>query len=173
MLVLLAAFLLAAPQAATEPAASPTVELARDTPVSIRIAEPISSKTSRPDDRFAIELAEPLMVDGQVIVPAGARGVGEVVHAAKARWGGKAGELIIAARFLNCGAVQLPLSRFRWSETGESRDGAALAASIAFTPAAFLIKGGEVEVPSGARATARLSAAVTLPAAGAPACPAP
>lgn len=150
---------------AAEPAVADTI-IAADTPVAIRTAAPVSSKTNRPDDRFPIELAEPIMRDGVVLVPAGVRGEGEVVHAAKAGWGGRPGELIVAARFLRCGTVELPLGRFRWSETGKSRSGAALAAGLLLTPAPFLVNGGQVEIPAGTLATARVTAAVTLPPPG-------
>lgn len=160
------AALLAASQAALPaPEASPIV-IPADTAVAIRIVAPISSKTSRPDDRFAIELAEPILRDGAVLVPAGARGEGEVVHAAKAGWGGRPGELIVAARFLQCGAVKLPLGKFRWSATGANRSGAAMAAGFVLTPAIFLVNGGQVEVPAGTLATARVTASVALPSEG-------
>lgn len=148
----------------SEASVAPVV--AADTQVTIRIVSALSSKTNRPDDRFTIELATPILRDGVTIMPAGVRGEGEVVHAEHAKWGGRPGELIVAARFVSCGAVRVPLGKFRWSETGQDRGGKAIAAGLLLTPAVFLVNGGEVRVPAGTLATARVTASVTLPANG-------
>lgn len=68
--------------------------------IAIEIIAPISSKTAKVGEMFPIKLSQPIYVGGNLIVPMGAKGYGEVVHAAKARAAGKAGELIIAARYL-------------------------------------------------------------------------
>lgn len=138
--------------------------------VQIALGEPLSSKTSKIGDFFRIRLAAPIMLDGRVIVPAGAVGRGQVVQAAKARWGGKAGELIINARYVDCGAIHIPLGHFHFSEAGKSDVGGAFAAGMIFTPLAFVVTGGEVEVPSGAKASAQLTADVPLPTMPAPPC---
>jgi hypothetical protein len=46
---------------------------------------------------------------GSVVAPAGTPGVGEVVHAAHASFGGKAGELILAVRYLELNGTRIPL----------------------------------------------------------------
>ena len=58
------------------------------TPVIIRIDAEISSKTSKPGDRFGITVAEDVRVDEAVVIPAGSVGEGEVIHAAKPGAGG-------------------------------------------------------------------------------------
>ena len=71
--LLIAAALLVAPCAAVAQspapveAAAPAATVLRNTPVVVALAEPVGSNTSKPGDRFAITLAEPLMVDGQVV----------------------------------------------------------------------------------------------------------
>ena len=55
---------------------------------------------------------KPVAVDGEVVIPAGAACVGEVVHAAKAGFGGKAGELILASRFVRLGDREIKLRSF-------------------------------------------------------------
>src|SRR6478672_2581342 len=54
------------------------------TVVEIEIVDDVNSKTAHPGDHFALRLAEPLALNGRVVLPAGTSGVGEVVHAAKA-----------------------------------------------------------------------------------------
>lgn len=179
---LMAAALLAAVDAAAPPEADPAASistpppttteatstaqsgdlLAAKTVVDIQIVDALSSKTSQIGDSFAIRLAEPIMADGRVLLPAGATGRGEVVHAAKARWGGKAGELVVMARYLECGAQRIPLGHFHFGVSGESHVGNAFAASMVVPLAGFFISGGEVEVPVGARANAKITADVVL-----------
>ena len=52
------------------------------TSLELEIVDRVSSKANRAGDRFAIRLAEPLLVDGQILIPAGTAGVGEVIHSA-------------------------------------------------------------------------------------------
>jgi hypothetical protein len=146
------------------PSGPPPELLPKGTRVAVIIDSAIASDQSIPGARFPLHLAETVMIDGRPVLMAGATGEGEVVHAAKARWGGKAGELIINARFLDCGAVRVPLGKMRFSEQGENKVGQALAATMVFTPAMFFISGGNVSVPPGTRADAAIIGDVTLKA---------
>lgn len=148
------------------PQPPPVVMLAKDTILDLQIDREIASQVSKPGERFPISLTEPLMRDGIVVLPAGLTGEGEVIHAAKARWGGKAGELIINARFLQCGPTQVPLGKLRFFAPGESRVGTAFAASMALTPAMFFISGGNATLPRGAKVQAKVTADVALPPQG-------
>jgi hypothetical protein len=159
-------------EAAAVPAeAAPCCTLAALTEIEIEIAERVNSRTNRPGQHFAIRLAEPITVDGRLVVPAGTPGVGEVVHAAKAGGAGKAGELILAARYLELDGQRIPLRSLRYGRrqgkdnTAEVNAGNMVAAAV--MPAAalvgFLIKGGEVDIPASTRATAKVAAATTLP----------
>lgn len=125
--------------------------------VNITIVDHLNSKQSHVGDTFRIALAEPITLDGKVIVPTGAEGRGEVIHAARARAGGKAGELILAARTLEWNGRTMRLRSFGFGRTGESRvtEGAALA--YVGGPLAYLVVGGEVDVPSGTPAHAKLA----------------
>ncbi|MFL9841506.1 hypothetical protein ABS767_11070 [Sphingomonas sp. ST-64] len=158
----------------TIPADAPSLPLriAAQTLVIVEIAEPLSSRSAVVGQRFAITLAEPIVdAGGQVVIRAGTTGEGEVIHARKAGFAGKAGELIVAARFLRCGATEIPLGRFKFGLAGDDHSKAVGVASSAVAGAsvvapvagvasvvAFVIKGGQIEVPVGARGNARLKA---------------
>ena len=142
---------------------SPTI-LAKGTAVALLIEAALSSSSSHPGDRFPIELAEPVTLDGKVLLAAGTRGEGEVVHAAKASWGGKAGELIINARFLDCAGVRVPLGKLKFAAAGDNHAGAAIVASAIWLPVGFFISGGSVSVPSGTHVIASITGDVQLPA---------
>lgn len=167
--------------AASDPAGAlaPAAEAASDraccivaarTPVEIEIVDALNSRTARTRASFAFRLAEPLAVDGRVVAPAGTPGVGEVVHSAKAGAGGKAGELILAARYLELEGTRIPLRSLRYGRrqgtdnSGAVNTGGMVAAAV--LPVAslvgFLISGGEVDIPAGTRAHAQTSAEIVL-----------
>jgi hypothetical protein len=160
----------AGPEAAASPATD-CCAIAALTEIEIEIAEPVSSRTHRQGARFAIRLAEPIVVDGRLVVPAGTPGMGEVVHSAKAGGTGKAGELILAARYLDLDGQRIPLRSFRYGpRQGKDKSAAVNTGNMvaaAVLPAAsligFLVKGGNVDIPAKARATAKVAAATALP----------
>lgn len=139
--------------------------LPANTPVAIEITEAISSKTSKRGQRFELRLHAPLLLDGVVVVPAGVPGVGEVIHADSARGGGKAGELLLAARYLEYAGVRIPLRGFRVGASGQDHSKAAMATSFALGPFAQFIHGGEVEIPAATIAQARIATEIALPTA--------
>lgn len=147
--------------------------LPKGTRVAVIIESPLTSDQSRPGARFPIRLADTVVIDGWPVLMAGALGEGEVVHAAKARWGGKPGELIVNARFLQCGDIRVPLGKMRFSEQGENKVGQAIGASMIFMPAVFLISGGNISVPPGTRADAKIIGDIALKAIAGSRCAAP
>lgn len=156
----------AAPATDAAPAASPTAApgasgpcctLVDGTFLDLEIAEPLSSKTAMRGQRFKLRLAKPASVDGVVVLPAGLEGVGEVIHAARARGGGKPGELLVAARFLNGPDRQIPLRGLKLGGRGQDTTTTALGVAIALGPVGFFVRGGEIEIPVGAAANAKLA----------------
>ncbi|MFW2351220.1 hypothetical protein [Qipengyuania sp.] len=143
------------------------VLLEKLTPVVIEILEPLGSKTSASLDGYRIRLAEPIVVDGTEVVPAGAEGMGEVVHAKKAGGMGAAGELVLAARYLTVDGRQLKLRSMELLETAEGKDRmgtvhalnvASAASPIPIGLIGYFIGGGNIEIPAGALASAKLAA---------------
>lgn len=132
------------------------------TTLAFEMVDSLSSKTSQRGDRFSLRLVEPLVMDGQLLIPAGTLAVGEVVHADRARAGGQAGELILAARYLDWDGRQLPLKSFR-AGVGRSRTDAAVGVMVAAGVAGFLVRGGQLEIAAGSPISATLREAVELP----------
>ncbi len=120
--------------------------------VELEIAEPISSKTAQRGQRFKLRLVTPLYAGETLVLPAGTEGVGEVVHADRARAAGKPGELLLAGRSLNGPNGEIKLRGFRLGGSGENRTVAAF-----WIPLGFLVRGGQIEIPIGARAHAKLA----------------
>lgn len=177
------ALLLGAPasaQVAVPDASRPSVpsRIAAKTIVSIEIAATLDSRSSKIGDMFPVRLAEAVLdTDGKILLPAGISGEGEVIHSARSGMAGRAGELIVTVRYLQCGPTRVPLGRFRFGEAGADRSktaasvnaaaaGASVLAPLAGAGSVFalMITGGEVQVPVGARATAHVVTDVDLAA---------
>jgi hypothetical protein len=133
------------------------------TVVDLEIAEPITSWQHKRGDKFQLRLAQPLVVDGRLLVPAGTTGVGEIVHAAAARGGGAPGELLIAARHLDVDGGQLPLRGMKLGGSGDDNSGMAFGVSFAAGPFAMFIRGHEIEIPAGTHAHAKVAEDAVLP----------
>jgi hypothetical protein len=95
-------------------------------------------------------------------MPAGSVGIGEIVHAERARGMGKPGELILAARYLEVGDRKVPLRGLKLGSMGKDGTTDALVVSFIAGPLVGFMKGGEVEVPAGTRARAIVSADVAF-----------
>ena len=145
--------------------------LAKLTPVFLTIDEPLDSDKSKIGQSFRLKLAQPLSLAGGVVIPAGTQGSGQVVHAAKSRAMGKAGELVLAARYLDYQGTRIPLRSLRYGK-GQGKDNADTAAIVGIVVSAWItpfITGGEVRIPAGTDVWAKTSADVAFP----PLAPAP
>lgn len=122
----------------------------------------ISSGTNKPGDRFPFHVAADVTQGDAVLIPAGSIGEGEVVHAAKSKGGGRAGELILAARFLAVDRKQVRLRSFS-AGSGNDHSNAALGVGIAFGLFGMLVRGGELVMPAGTAVSAKTAEDVQLP----------
>lgn len=151
------------------PAPAPsTVRLPALTPLRLQVIGKVSSKTHVKGDKVEIVLAEALTISPTLAIPAGTRGVAEVIHSAKGGMGGKAGELLVAARHLELApGVQIPLRSFRLAPVGKNNEGLAMGLSIAGGVAggiaAMVITGGSARIADRSEAFAKTAADVDLP----------
>jgi hypothetical protein len=135
------------------------------TEVAIEILADLGSRTSQQGDTFPLRLAAPVVIDGVELIPAGTPGVGEVIHAKKSGGSGAAGELVLAARYLEVGGARLPLRSLRFDATAKDRMRTVETielASAAVMPVAsfigFFIKGDQLSLASGSVLTAKTAA---------------
>lgn len=136
--------------------------LAAGTEVHLRLLESVASHTHKRGDLFKLEVAQPIDVDGAIVVPAGSPAIGQVVHAAKSGMSGKAGELILATRSLSVGEHEVKLRSFT-AGNGENR--LALATGLGVTlgiPALFVV-GKNLVLPAGTDVYAKVTADTSLP----------
>jgi hypothetical protein len=135
---------------------APCCDAVADTLVELETTEAISSRDRKPGDSFGLRLHAPLIVDGSVVIPAGTMGIGQIVHAERARGGGKPGELILAARYLQLDDRQVRLHGMKLFAVGGDHSKTALAVAMAVGVFGQFVHGGEVEIPAGTLANAKL-----------------
>jgi outer membrane receptor protein involved in Fe transport len=141
-----------------------TLHLAAGTPIEVEITDALSSRTNHVGDTFGLRLRTPIVVDGQEIVPAGAAGGGEVIDAVPSGFGGRQGRLIVSARYLEFNGQRMRIRGMQLMVTGRDRTDTALVVSMLAPLPSFFIQGGNIEIPAGTVASARLADDVTLPA---------
>jgi hypothetical protein len=145
--------------------------------VEIEFLATLSSATSHAGDMFPIRLAAPIEAGGQVVVPAGVLGLGEVIEAKPAGGSGKPGVLILAARYIDYNGHQIPLSALAQSPVGRDRvreankgmtgysaaslagGTMAVAVAVPMTMLGMATSGGDTMVPKGGIAQARIGPA--------------
>ena len=133
--------------AASASAAEP-VKLVEGTEVKLRFIEPLTSATAVAGQRFNLELDQDIVVDGNVVVRAGAKAVGTVVSAHKRRRMGKAGELNVLVDYLLIGEQRVRL-RASVGQEGKGRVGSTVALTVLFGPIGLLKRGKDVEINPG------------------------
>jgi hypothetical protein len=158
-----------APATQAVPVIAATAHLPALTVVNLVVLDDLSGKGAVTGQEFDIALATSLMVGGSHVIPAGTRGRGWVVHADKPRFGGKPGELLLAARHLQLGDVQIPLRSMKVGGVGKDNSGLAMGVAVAGGVvggvASMFIVGKDARVASGLAATAKTAAAMDLPVA--------
>lgn len=152
---------------ATASASAGARRILAGTDVLLETLQPLSSATLKRGDKFGLRLAQALSVDGALLLPAGTTGMGEVIHAERSRSGGKPGELLLTARYLEAEGRQIPLRSFRVGAAGVDKSGKVIGLSIAIGVFAMFMRGGEIEIPAHTQAQARTAQDVDLTAAAA------
>jgi hypothetical protein len=165
----------AAPQAEAIAAPATTIRIPAGTVVIVELAEALSSRTAQQEQLFGLRLAQPLIIDGREVAPAGALGGGEVIDAAHSAFGGRQGRLTISGRFVEIGGQRVRIRGMQLIAAGEDRAEQALGVSMVpvVGMAAIFMHGGEVEIPAGARAGARIAVDVDIPIGALPTASAP
>lgn len=133
--------------AATAAAVVPAVALPAGSAIPLRFLATVSSGTHSRGQTFDLEVTDNINVGATVVIPAGSIATGEVIHADRARGLGKAGELIVAARFVTVGERRIKL-RSQLSKTGQDKTMQAM----------FLVpwvRGKDLEVPLDTEVIAR------------------
>jgi hypothetical protein len=121
--------------------------------VRIRFEDTVTSKAAQAGDRFNITLDEDVELDNGVVIPAGYRGIGEVMSAERHGFVGKAGNLSVTIDYIKIGDKRLHLRGAKGGE-GKGSLGSAVALTILFGPLGLLARGADMTIPAGQKVTA-------------------
>ena len=137
--------------------------LVRDsTPVALKFAADLSSKTAHEGDPVEFLLDEDMKVGETVVVAKGAHAVATVSSAKKAGMMGKPGELNVQLQYLVVGSNHVHLRGTKGRE-GESKTGATVALTVIFGPIGLIKHGKNVDIPAGTALTAYVDQDIWLP----------
>lgn len=152
--VLLSAGTLASAQSASSsmqgasPAAQQLVMLREGTQVRFKLLDALNSKVTKTGDRFNLEVAEDVRVDGMVAVPVGTRAVGEVTNVVKKGAFGKSGKLDTQLRYLQLGDQRVRLDG-KAHDAGAGGTAATVGVAIAAGIFSAFVTGKSADMPIG------------------------
>jgi hypothetical protein len=160
-MIALALLLATSAQPAAEAPAAPAPVLHAGTRVMTRTLEPLSSRTAAQGQRFRLRVVAPVLVDGLIVIPAGAEGVGEVRLVDQKGMMGKSGRLQIAPLWVEVGGARILLDGAA-GEKGESNVGPVVIGLPLVGPAAGFISGKHAVIPVGTPLEGRVHADLPL-----------
>ncbi len=126
--------------------------LRQGTAVEIVSEQLLSSKSARTGDRFPLRVAEDVKVNGYTVIPAGARGIGEVTMVDKKGMFGKSGKIATRVLYVNVGNHRIGLAG-QADDAGSGGTAGVVAAAILFWPVAPFVTGRSANLPPGTRMT--------------------
>lgn len=92
-------------------AASTQAVLRAGTPIALRLSEQLTTRNKKSvvGSRFQMEVADPVLVDGQVVIPAGSPATGEVTAAKGSGMWGKSGKMTARLLYVRANGRQIRL----------------------------------------------------------------
>ena len=145
------------------------IKVPEGTEFPLRIEDSLSSKTAHDGDRFTVTLTDDVKLPDGMVLKAGYRGVGEVVHAEKSGMLGKTGKLDLRVSYLKVGEQRIRLRGSKGAE-GKHNTGAQVVTVVLVGVFAAFIKGHNIDIPKGATFSAFVDQDLALdsPLAGPP-----
>jgi hypothetical protein len=119
------------------------------TEVIVKTVNAMNSKTAKTGDRFVVQVVSDVVVDQQVLIPAGTRGTGTIIFARAKHFGGVSGALDVRVDSLDTpnGLIKLKASD---ANRGKDRRNAGTAATLAFGVIGMLaVQGEEITLNAG------------------------
>lgn len=138
----------------TPPAEAASHTLPLGAYVQLEFVNAMSSDTAIAGQEVALRLAEPITVDGAVIVPAGTPGVGVILDVQANGIAGRPGMISAAARHLDFNGERIGLQGMIAGGAGQNN---VLLSRAVGGLVGVLIRGQEFEIAAGERVSARLA----------------
>ena len=132
------------------PVAPANAVLRAGTPVSLKLLEEVTTKNkaARVGQRINLEVAAPVEVEGQVVIPAGTPAWGELTGVRNKGMWGKSGKLDAQLLFMRLNGRQIRLSG-AFDDKGVTGTGAVVGAVLLLPIAGFFMTGTSALLPKG------------------------
>ncbi|PTQ13321.1 hypothetical protein CLG96_04260 [Sphingomonas oleivorans] len=118
------------------------------TEVPMRTNGELSSKTNRQGDRFDLTVTEDVLVGPHIVIPRGARGIGEITRLIPKGAFGKSGKLELRLLYVEVGNARVRLDG-RAGDRGRSGTGATVATAVLAGVFSAFVTGTSARLPSG------------------------
>jgi hypothetical protein len=156
------AFAQIAPQATILSTSAENV-LRAGTPVALKVSEALTTKGKklRVGQRFQMETAEALSLNGSVVIPAGSPAVGEVTDVRNKGMWGKSGRINARVLFVRVNGRQIRLTGLV-DDKGTAGTAGVVGAAAFMPVAGFFLTGTSAQIPLGAPVNAFLDEDLTI-----------
>jgi hypothetical protein len=121
------------------------------TPVPLRLSEELTTKGKklRVGQRFHMEVAEPVIIQGVTVIPVGSPAVGELTDVRNKGMWGKSGHLGARILYVTVNGRQIRLSGGFDDKGVAGGVGAVAVSALVFLPAGFFMTGTSARIPAG------------------------
>ncbi|MBA3677702.1 MAG: hypothetical protein H0W74_09915 [Sphingosinicella sp.] len=121
------------------------------TPIVLKMAEGLTTKGKklRVGQRFQMEVAEPVMVNNQIVIAAGSPATGEVTHVRNKGMWGKSGGINAQLLFVRANGRQIRITG-QMDDKGKTGTAGVVGALVVVPIAGFFVTGTSAEIPLGA-----------------------
>jgi hypothetical protein len=108
----------------------------------------LSSRRARAGNRFELEVSEPVMLNGQVVIPAGSIATGEVTRRRDTGMWGRRGILETRLLFVRVSDQQIRITG-QAGDRGRAGTAGVIASAVLLPVAGFFVKGSHARIPAG------------------------
>ena len=121
------------------------------TPVMLRTLNNLTTKGKhlKVGDRFSLEVADPFLLNVQVVIPVGSNAVGEVTSIRNKGMWGKSGNIETRLLYISTNERRIRISGSAADKGVKAGGGAIATSAIIFLPAGFFMTGTSAVIPLG------------------------
>jgi hypothetical protein len=127
----------------------PLLRSGTEIPVRLMTKLTTKNKALRVGQRFDVETAEPIYLDGKIVIPVGTPGQGEITTVRNKGMWGKSGHFDLRLLYLRVGDRRIRLRGVADDKGVAGGLGAAAVSAIVFLPAGFFMTGTSAVLPAG------------------------
>jgi hypothetical protein len=148
-------------------AATTSGTLRAGTSVPLRMSEPLTTlgKKLKVGQRFQLETAEPVMIDGNVVIPAGSPATGEVTEVRNKGMWGKSGRINGRVLYVRANGRQIRMTG-QLDDKGTTGTAAVVGSLVIIPIAGFFMMGTSANISLGTPVTAFIDEDVSVAFAG-------